>query len=67
MSTFLSISLVVLITFPLIFFVKRILNACPGRKNHDLEYVGTEIYKGYKGPVKYKKYVCKNCGKVEYE
>ena len=67
MNTFWSISLVVLIAFPLVFFVNRVLNGCPGRKNHDWEYVGTEICKGYKGPVKYKKYVCKNCGKIEYE
>ena len=67
MNTFWSTSLVVLIVFPLVFFVKRILNSCPGRKNHDWEYVGTEIHNGYKGPVKYKKYVCKNCGKIEYE
>lgn len=67
MNTFWSIILVVLITFPLVFFVKRILNSCPGRKRHDWEYVDTEIHSGYKGPVKYKKYVCKNCGKVQYE
>lgn len=67
MNTFWSIVLVVLITFPLVFLVKRVLNGCPGRKRHDWEYVGTEIYDGYKGPVKYKKYVCKNCGKIEYE
>ena len=67
MNTFWSISLVVLIIFPLVFFVKRILNSCPGRKNHDWEYVGTEIHNGYKGPVNYKKYVCKTCGKIEYE
>lgn len=67
MNTFWSTILVVLIVFPLVFFVKRALNACPGRKNHDWEYVGTEIHNCYKGPVKYKKYVCKNCGKIEYE
>lgn len=67
MNTFWSIILVVLITFPLVFAVKRFLNSCPGRKRHDWEYVGTEIHSGYKGPVKYKKYVCKNCGKIEYE
>ena len=67
MNTIWTIILVVLITFTLVFFVKRILNSCPGRKNHEWEYAGTEIYKGYKGPVKYKKYVCKNCGKIEYE
>lgn len=63
MSTFWSI----LITFLLVFFVKHILNGCPFRKNHEWEYVGTVIHETYKGPVKYKKYVCKNCGKVEYE
>ena len=67
MNTIWTIILVVLITFTLVFFVKRILNSCPGRKNHDWEYVGTEIHNGYNGPVKYKKYVCKNCGKIEYE
>ena len=67
MSTFWVTILVTLIVFPLVFFVKRIFNSCPGRKSHDWEYVGTEICKGYKGPVKYKKYVCKNCGKIEYE
>ena len=67
MNTFWSISLVVLIAFPLVFFVKCILKSCPGRKNHEWEYVVTEIYIGYKGPVKCKKYVCKNCGEVEYE
>lgn len=67
MNTFWSIILGTLIVFTLVFFVKRVLNACPGRKNHDWEYVGTEIHKGYNGPVKYKKYICKNCGKVEYK
>lgn len=67
MNTVLITILVALIVFPLVFFVKRILNSCPGRKSHDWEYVGTEIHNGYKGPVKYKKYVCKNCGKIEYE
>ena len=67
MSTFWSIVLVVLIVFPLVFFVKRWLNSCPGRKKHDWEYDGTEIHNGYKGPVKYKKHVCRNCGKIEYE
>lgn len=61
------IVLSVLVVFPLVFFVKRMTNACPGGKNHEWEYTGTEIHEGYKGPVKYKKYVCKNCGKVEYE
>lgn len=63
MNTFLAIILVVLI----VFFVQRVLNSCPFRKKHDWEYVGAEIHNGYKGPVKYKKYVCKNCGKIEYE
>jgi hypothetical protein len=27
----------------------------PGRKDHDWEYVGTEIHIGYKGSVKYKR------------
>lgn len=67
MNTFWPISLVVLITFPLVFFVKRILNTCPFRKNHEWEYVGTEIHDTYKGSVKYEKYVCKNCGKIEYK
>lgn len=67
MNTFWVIILVVLITFLLVFLVKHLLNSCPGRKNHDWKYVGTEIHLGYKGPVKYKKYVCKNCGKIEYE
>ena len=67
MNTFWATILVVLIIFPIVFFVKRILNSCLGRKNHEWEYVGTEIHEGYKGPVKYKKYVCKNCGKIEYE
>lgn len=67
MNTFWITVLIILIVFPLVFFVKRILNACPGRKNHDWEYVCTEIHEGYKGLVKYKKYVCKNCGKIEYE
>ena len=67
MNTVLITILVVLITFPLVFFVKHVLNSCPGRKKHDWEYVGTETHNGYKGPVKYKKYVCKNCGKIEYE
>lgn len=66
MSTFWTIILIVII-FPLVFFVQLMLNACPGRKNHDWEYVGTEIHKGYKRSMEYKKYVCKNCGKVEYE
>lgn len=36
-------------------------------KKHDWEYVGTEIHETYNGPKKYKKYVCKNCSKIEYE
>ena len=67
MNTFLATILVVLITFPLVFFVKRVLNGCPGRKKHDWGYVGTEIHETYNGTAKYKKYVCKNCGKIEYE
>lgn len=67
MSIFWIIASSILIVFPLVFFVEDLLNTCPGRKNHEWEYVGTEIHKGYKGPVKYKKYVCKNCGKIEYE
>lgn len=67
MSIFQMIVLSILIVVPLVFFMKHILNACPGRKNHEWEYAGTEIHLGYKGPVKYKKYVCKHCGKIEYE
>ena len=63
MSTILTIISAVLI----VFFMQRLFNSCPFRKKHDWEYVGTEIHEGYKGPVKYKKYVCKNCGKIEYE
>lgn len=63
MSTILTIITAVLI----VFFMQRIFNSCPFRKKHDWEYVGTEIHNTYKGPVKYKKYVCKNCGKIEYE
>ena len=63
MNTLLVIILVVL----MVFFVDRVLNSCPFRKKHDWEYVGTEIHETYNGPVKYKKYVCKNCGKIEYE
>ena len=65
MNTFWSTVLVILIVFPLVFFVKHILNSCPFRKHHDWVYAGTEIiHEGFKS-VKYKKYVCKNCGKVE--
>ena len=63
MNTVLAIILVVLI----VFFVQRVLNSCPFRKKHDWEYVGTEIHETYNGTAKYKKYVCKNCGKIEYE
>lgn len=65
MNAFWSTVLVILIVFPLVFFVKHILNSCPFRKNHDWKYVGEEImHQGFKS-VKYKKYVCKHCGKVE--
>lgn len=67
MHIFWIIVLSILIIFPSVFFVKHTLNSCPGRKNHDWKYVSTEIHEGYKGSVKYKKYVCKNCGKIEYE
>lgn len=63
MSTFWAIILVVL----MVFFVNRVLNSCPFMKKHDWEYVGTEIHETYNGPKKYKKYVCKNCSKIEYE
>lgn len=63
MNTFLAIILVVLI----VFFMQRLFNSCPFMKKHDWEYAGTEIHNTYKGPTKYKKYVCKNCGKIEYE
>ena len=61
------ITLSVFIALPSVFFVQYILNTCPGRKDHEWEYAGTEIHIGYKGSVKYKKYICKHCGKVEYE
>lgn len=67
MNTIWITVLIILIIFPLVFFVNRVLNSCPGRKNHDWEYAGTEIHETYNGSAKYKKYVCKNCGKIEYE
>jgi hypothetical protein len=67
MDIFWLIASSILIVVPLVFFAERLLNSCPGRKNHEWEYVGTEIYLSYKGSAKCKKYVCKNCGEVKYE
>ena len=67
MGIFWMIASSILIIVPLVFFMEHILNGCPGRKNHEWEYAGTEIHLSYKGSTKYKKYVCKHCGKIEYE